>query len=33
MTPLQVWLARWRRPQARVCRLLVLMYLGVALAG
>jgi ABC-type dipeptide/oligopeptide/nickel transport system permease subunit len=30
---LTVWRALWRRPQARVCLLLVLMYLGVALAG
>jgi len=30
---LMVWRALWRRPQARVCLLLVLMYLGIALAG
>lgn len=30
---LMVWRSLWRRPQARVCLLLVLMYLGVALAG
>ena len=29
----QVGRSLWRRPQARVCLLLVLLYLGVALAG
>lgn len=30
---LMVWRSLWRRPQSRVCLLLVLMYLGIALAG